>query len=186
MEPMIKGYIIQFTGRYMLENHELRGRLPQAIVSRAERNATALKPATWYPRQDVVDLWRAIAAAHPDEASARAALVACGTNIGTFAAGTFLKLLFKVLTPRMFANKFPDLWIRDSQGGYIEMGAVEDNSLKFMFKDMAGFDHISPISQGWVGFALTSLGLKQLQASCSPWSLAEPGPREIQFEAHWQ
>src|SRR5690348_12475897 len=111
---MIKGYIIQQTGRFIANDPTLSKRVPGSVLSSINASE-ALKPTGFYPRQEAVLLWRAIADTQPNEEAAYAELVRCGETVGAFAAGTFLKLLLKMLTPHMFANKFPDLYKRDHQ-----------------------------------------------------------------------
>jgi hypothetical protein len=186
VEPMIKGYIIQNSGRFILGDPVISKRVDEAIVEDIHRNEPLLKPTAWYPRRDVVKLWSAIAATQPDDASAYDALTRCGTFAGTQATTTFLKLLFKVLTPRMFASKFPDFYARDHQGG--GEGVVEEigqNRVVLQARDVEGYDHFGPNTVGWAGVGLRAMGLKNLKLTCDPWSLAEPGPKTIRFVATW-
>jgi hypothetical protein len=187
MEPTLKGYIIQFTGRFMLQDPVISARLPARMVESIEANAEAMAPASFYPRAQVMDLWTAIAEAYDDEAEAYRAIVRCGEAVGAFASGTFLKLVLKMLTPRMFANKFPDMYARDHHGpGHAEVVSIADKSLSVVLKDVGGFAHIGPIAAGWGAFTLKAIGLKGLEMSASPWSRREPGPAEVHIKASWK
>jgi hypothetical protein len=160
--------------------------VPPSLLEEA-RYAEDLKPTAWARRETVVALWRAIAAARPDPAVARATLVRCGTGLGNTAINSFLKILLRMLTPRLFALKFPDIWGRDMQGGgYAEIAASEDKRVAILLREVGGFDHIGPVAEGWIGFTLTSMGLKQLEMTSSPWSMEDPGPPEVRIEARWR
>lgn len=181
---MLKGYLIQHTRKFVLTNDAIRRAVDPGLVHELER-APPLNPSGWYPRQEQVRLWRAIAATQPDEKSARETLIQCGAYAGTEATGTFLKLLFKVLTPKMFASKFPDFYKRDHQGGEGVVEEVADKRVVLSARDVAGYDHFGPNTVGWAGVGFRAMGLKNLSLTCSPWSLAEPGPPEVRFVATW-
>jgi hypothetical protein len=187
VEPLIRGYIIQGTGRFIVEDPVLSRRVPPAIVDQIERNATAFKPVDWRPREEGIALWKAIAETHDpgDDEGAYQTLVRTGEAVGTFATGTFLKLLLKMLTTRMFAKKFPDMFARDHKFGRIENESIDDHGMVVIFKEVQGYDYFAPFAHGWGGFALKSIGVKNLKMRLTPWSLAAPGPEEIRCDAAW-
>jgi hypothetical protein len=186
MEPMIKGYAVQYTSQFILEDPELSALVPPSVLDVARR-AEDYKPTAWAPRMMAADMWRAIAAARPDPAVARATLVRCGKGLGNAAINSFLKILLRMLTPRLFALKFPDMWGRDMQeSGYAEIAASEDKRIVILLREVGGFDHLGPVAEGWIGFTLASMGLKHLEMTSSPWSMEEPGPPEVRLEARWQ
>jgi hypothetical protein len=187
VEPLIKGYIIQNTGRFMLQDPVLSERIPGTIIEQIEHNATAFKPHEWRPREEGMALWKVIAETHDpgDDEGAYQTLVRTGEAVGGYATGTFLKLLLKVLTPRMFARKFPDMFARDHKFGRIEIDTVEDHGMVVIFKEVGGYDYFAPFAHGWGGFALKSIGVKNLKMRLTPWSLAAPGPAEIRCDASW-
>jgi hypothetical protein len=184
MEGMVKGYLTVATGRFIAGDAELRGRVPPELLATIAEQETSIKPRQWYPRHDLMALWRAIAAGS-DDAAAYRDLVRCGESIANYATGTFLKLLLKVLTPAMFARKFPDLWKHDHDGGSIVNDTVTDNSLRVTIKDIEGFDHVSATAPGFISFALKSIGLKNVTTRSPNWSLATPGPRDAIVEVSW-
>ncbi len=185
MNSMVKGYMIEQTGLFILGNPEIKERVPSAILDQIARNATTVKPTEWQPRDELVTLFRAIAESQPDEKRASETLVKCGEAIGAYAIGTFLKLLLKMLTPRMFGRKFPDLWRRDHQGGIINVESVDDHRFVMWIKDIEGFDHISQCGMGWCAVGFRAMGLKGLQVECGPWSMSQPGAKDVCFIATW-
>lgn len=186
MEGMVKGYLILTSGKFISEDATLRARMPAEIHETIADHAATIKPREWYPRGGAILLWRAIAAAGDDEATVNDSLIRCGEYIANYATGTFLKLLLKLLTPRMFARKFPDLWAHDHDRGVAEVKSLDDTRMLIVFNDIEGFDHVSVTAQGFIRFALRASGLKSVSTRCPDWSLTTPGPREANVEVTWQ
>lgn len=185
MEPLIKAYIVEHTGRFMLSDSLIRERTDPALIEEIEARTSG--KVTWYPRTTQVKLWRAIVATQPDEASAYDALVRSGEYVGTHMTTTFLRLLFKVLTPKMFGAKFPDLFKRDHHGGgEAVVEEISDKRVVLIARDIAGFDHFGPNTVGFARIAFGAMGLKNVKITCSPWSLTEPGPSVVRFVSEWE
>lgn len=185
MEPMIKGYAVRDVAQLILDTPELARALDPEMLAFAQDAARTLDATAWVPRSGMVALLRGIAAAHDDEDAARLALVGAGRRVCESATATFLRLLIKVLNPRMFASKFPELFRRDHKGGSIELREVRDGALLLQIRDVAGFDHAGPFMAGWIGFALEALGLRVTELTVTPWSRAQPGPACVDFAARW-
>jgi hypothetical protein len=185
MEPMIKGYAVRDVAQLILDTPALSRALDPEMLAFATGAARALDATAWVPRREMVALLRAIAAAHGSDEDARRALLAAGRRVCESATTTFLRLLIKVLNPRMFANKFPELFRRDHQGGSIELCEVRDDAIVLQLRDVAGFDHAGPFMAGWIGFALEALGLRVTELTVTPWSRAQPGPPCVDFAARW-
>lgn len=185
MEPRVKGYMIQMTGKFILD--ELASKVPADILRDARQAQQMIKPTELRPRGEVVRLWHAIANAYPDEATAYAALVRTGMLIMGQATSTFLKLLLKMLTLRMFAAKFPDIWARDNpDGGYSKVELLGDKKLIIRIHEVDGYDHLAPVGVGWATFALTAIGQQDVQAKAIGWSMEKPGGPIAHVEATWR
>lgn len=185
MAPMIKGYMVQHTGRFIMEDPGIRERVPPQLLDQIRQQQDAFKPHDWRPREECIALWSAIAATQSDEEASYQALVRTGEAVGHYATGTWLKLLLKVLTTGMFARKFPDMYARDHQFGHIEVVSVHEHGMVVLFKEVEGYDHFAPFAHGWGGFALKSIGVKNLKMRLTPWSLAAPGAQELRCDATW-
>ena len=185
MEPMIKGYAVRDVAQLILDTPALAGALDLEMLRFAADAARKREATVWVPRREMVALLRGIASAHASEDDARRALVIAGRKVCESATATFLRLLIKVLNPRMFANKFPELFRRDHLGGAIELREVRDDALVLQLRDVEGFDHAGPFMAGWIGFALEALGLRVTEVTVSPWSKAQPGPASVDFAARW-
>jgi len=187
VETAIKAYMLQSAGRFISEDPVLSKDVPADLLDEIKHNQGAFKPHEWAPREILVKLYRAIADTHHgDERHVYEDLVRCGVAMGGFATGTFLKLLMKVLTPRMFARKFPDLWARDHERGRIEIVSFNDHGMVMLCTDMEGYDHFAPVAVGWGGSTLKTIGVKNLEMKVVPWSLAQPTAAEVRVIATWQ
>jgi hypothetical protein len=184
MEGMVKGYLTVATGRFITGDAALCARVPPELLVTIAEHEKSIKAQQWYTRHDVIVLWRAIAAGS-DEATAYSDLVRCGESIANYATSTFLKLLLKVLTPGMFARKFPDLWSHDHKGGRVEPDRIDDTGMRITIRDIEGFEHVSAVSAGFTTFALKSIGLKNVVTRSPNWSLTTPGPRDAVIEVSW-
>ena len=187
MEELVKGHMIHYTGRYILEDPVLNKRVPPELLEKIRRSQTAFQAKDWRPREELTTLWRAIAdAASPrDEKAVYDALLRCGEMVGGYATNTFFKLLLKILTPKMFASRFSEFYKRDQQGGE---GVVEDigpNHVVLVARGIKGYDHFGPTTVGWALVPFRGMGLDNVRMTCSPWSLAEPGPDEVRFVVNW-
>ena len=87
-----------------------------------------------------------------------------------------MKLLLKVLTPRMFARKFPDFWARDYRGGSVEVESIDDNRLVIILKGVDDLDHMGAIAAGFIGTTFEAIGVLGLQVLRPNWSLAGRSP----------
>src|SRR5262245_17968561 len=88
-------------------SHEVRTFIP-----------TAAK-AHWARPEYSGELWTNLVKQHASSDDARRRLVAVGRHMGAYATNTYLKLLMKMLTMKMFAKKFPDIWRRDANFGQV-------------------------------------------------------------------
>lgn len=187
MEPMIKGYAVRYVANHILDTPELASRVDEPTHRLARELGKRTEASDWVPRRDMITLLRGIAAACDSDEKARRAIVDAGRAVGDQATNTFLRLLMKMLTPRMFAAKLPDLFKRDHQGGgRIEIHRLEERAIHLQIRDIAGFDHMGPLSEGWFGSALSAMGLVLTTVSATPWSRDEPGPERVDFRAEWQ
>jgi hypothetical protein len=146
-----------------------------------------MKRTTWHPRAHWIEVLRAVVSVHSDPIASRADLAECGKAICEDAANTFMKLILKIMTPRLFAKKFPDFWVRDMRGGVmtVDPSELEHNRFVAYLKDVDGFDHVGPAGSGFIGFAMEKITGGPVNIVVSPWSLERPGPAEMRWDVSW-
>src|SRR5262245_57618443 len=117
----VRTYLLANTLEFIRETPAITGvleELPAAVLDVASKSA----PAAWCPGDHYVEVLRKIAAtANGDQQRARELLIAAGAHVARTATNTFLRLLMKMLTPSMFAQKLPDFWKRDCSVGRLEV-----------------------------------------------------------------
>jgi hypothetical protein len=185
MDPMIRGTTLPLTARFILGNESLKSRVPLETLAEVTR-ISMTKPDIWAPRTQQVRLLKIIDEASPDEESAYRNLVEGGEWVANEAISTFLKLLLRVLSPKQFARKFPDIWLHEHKGGYVEAALGDHNTMVITIRDVKDFSHIGPVSVGFVGTALRALGLKDLKIRDVGWTRADPGPNDVRMEISWR
>ncbi len=189
MEPMARGLVIKGFAAHMerrcsdAEREKVRGAISPDVRAALE-NPVASK---WYPRSYFVELNRAIAGLHTQEADVLESLSAAGRNMAEIATGTFMKLLLKMLTPSLFARKFSDFWAHDNRGGRIDVDAskVDEKRLDFWIRDVRGFDHVGPVGRGYIQFAMSAITGSDVDVKLEGWSLGRPGPDEVHYVVSW-
>jgi hypothetical protein len=186
MGAMIRGYAVLASGRFILDDAAMRKAVPKDVLDLIAEQHGRLVTGVFYPLEEVLKLWRAIAKASSSEAKAYENLIRCGEFAAAAALGTFLKFMLKVLTPRMFAKQFPQFWAHDFRGGRIDIDKMEDNSMRIAVREIAGFEHMAPIAVGFVGFAIRATGLKNVVIDCKSWSMAKTDPDEVIVDVTWQ
>lgn len=187
---MIRGYSVKQQLNFLETQYEpaVSNRLLDTIPADIRTALRDLKAAEWYPREYSVGVLRAIASNHgQNEKGVYEDLARCGTFIATEATNTFLKLLMKILTPTLFAKKIPEFWKRDQTSGHFEVdtSGAKDGTLKLELCDVEGFDHIGVIGIGWISYGLTAMGKTNVVVNQKGWALANPGPKNIEYNVRW-
>lgn len=147
-----------------------------------------VKHAVWYPRAHFIELNRAIANLHADsDEEAAEALTEAGRHICEIASNSFMKLLLRMLTPKMFSQKFPDFWDRDNRGGAcrVDTSELDQNRMVAWIEDVKGFDHVGPVARGYVGFAMERITGKPVKITMEGWSLENPSEESIRLQCEW-
>ncbi len=187
---MIRGYSIQKQAQFIRSGFfdaATRDKVLDKLPDRLKGDMKELDPAGWYPREDSAILLRAIASTTSTDADARSVLARCGEAIAEESMNTFLKLVMKLMNPVRFANKLPSLWDRDMKGGYFknDVSQAAEKRIIFMLADVEGYDHVGPLTEGWLRFAMKALGETVTQIELQGWSLANPGQRQITYDLRW-
>jgi hypothetical protein len=137
----------------------------------------------WYPLQDAIDMYKAIYDQYDDPQKGFDALWRAGHHVASDAAGTFLKLLLKVLTPKLFARQFPEIWRRYHDWGELraDLGDLEQNKVYFT---MPGYPYVPPVTAGWLEYLFLGFGMKDVNVDVKV-SPAGPWPDQVDFEVSW-
>jgi hypothetical protein len=142
---------------------------------------------TWHPWAILVEVLRAIASVRHDPVASREDLIACGQAISQDGLNTFLRLLLKIMTLRLFVMKFKDFWSRDVRGAVmtVDSSAFEQRRVTCTLEHVDGFDHLGPTGIGFIGLAMEKIAGCPVAIVVSPWSLEQPGPATLRWDISW-
>lgn len=187
-EPKIKAYGFNATYEFIEKNYDEAGRrrILGGLSPAAQTFAETAKKAQWAPPAFSAELWAGITREHPKDAEQQ--LVKVGGYQGAYATNTYLKLLMKMLTMKMFAKKFPDIWSRDANFGKVglgDLGDIDSGKLLINFSEIGRFPYFGPICQGWFGYSFGVMGLKDVKVDLVNWSLQNPDPGELAYRVTW-
>jgi hypothetical protein len=87
----------------------------------------------------------------------------------------------------LFAKKLEKIWARDHDFGAIktDISRAGENLIRIRIEDVEGYDFIGPLAVGYFRFAIGSMGKKGLDVDMTGWSLAKPGPRDLDYKITW-
>lgn len=184
-DKRIKGTYIASTAGFI--DREFGPRQQDEIRARLSPEARALlvtaKAVEWYPIQLPVEILRAIHSMYEDPITAGTMMQRCGKSIAQDATTTFLKLLTKILTPKIFALKFPDFWARYHNFGpcHIDLSHLATNRLII---NVPGYDYLHFVGAGWIESVFHSLGKKDIHVrnNCPVDQACVP---EVRWDATW-
>lgn len=187
-EPRIKAYGFNATYEFVEKSYDeaARKRILGGLSPAAQGFAETAKKAQWAPPAFSAELWTGIVKEHPKDAQEQ--LVKVGRYQGAYATNTYLKLLMKMLTMKMFAKKFPDIWSRDANFGKVALGdlaEIDRGKLGLSFKELGRFPYFGPICQGWFSYSFEVMGLKDVKVDLVEWSLQNPDPGELSYQVTW-
>jgi hypothetical protein len=191
VDRQIKTYGLLATMEFIQKNYDepTQKRILASTSSEVHSFLSAAKKAQMASPLYSSELWSGIVKEHPDKRLAREQLVKVGAHMGAYATNTYLKLLMRMLTVKMFAKKIPDFWTRDANFGRIETGdlaEIETGSLTLHVREIENYPYFGPICQGWFHFSLESMGLRELKVEPQNWSMDNPDPGELTYRISWK
>ena len=164
------------------ERDQIHARLPEDLRARLG----SLQTGAWYPIADQVAFLDAIVAvvSNPEEGERKAR--ALGRHISDAATGTFMRLVLKVLTPKMFLKKAGDIWPRMFSFGVFECdpSAFGDKQAVMTLRDVDGFAHVAAVSAGWMEGVFGAMGFDGVRVQYAPLPGATPASG-YRFDIAW-
>ncbi len=187
-DRMVKGFNLEQTASFIDSHysHDDRERIHAHLPAALKERLARVKSGSWYPLEDQVALQRAMAAVAPDPETAHRNAVALGRHLSNAATGTFMRLLLKVLTPKVFLKKVPDIWPRMFNFGTFESdpSAFEECGATMLMRDVGGFDHVDAVSTGWIEAVFVAMGHEDAQVASAPMQGEDAGTA-YRFDIRW-
>jgi hypothetical protein len=188
-ERKIKAYQFYGSKAFIDENYdETKRKVIFDSLSPAVKDALARpKRLEMVPPEYSVELWRGIVEVHDSHEQATEQLHACGRYSGEYATNTYLKLLFKILSVKMFVEKMPQIWSRDASFGKIvaDVADLKTGRVGLRFQEMNDYPFFGPLCEGWFRFTFETMGLKNVKVALQNWSLQRPDPGELDYQITW-
>lgn len=190
-DHVVRGYMLVSTLDY-IESPAFTDTQRQLVYSKlspdVSRDRSAYDVMKWYPASHANELNNGMAAVHgDDEQKVYDLLEGLGMFTADKATSTFLRLIMKILTPRLFARKAPDFWARDNRIGRMEsdISQIDQKRMVVHLRDISPLSHVAPSAAGFAKFALKAIGLKNLRVVTNGWSLKQPAPDAVHFDISW-
>ncbi len=145
------------------------------------------KHAGWYPAEYFSALNEAVARVSDDPAKRVANLQGAGEHVATIAINSFMRLVLRMLTPSMFATKFPTFWRRDNTFGDVSISAVsaDDGIVHVNMMGVSCVTHIVPVGSGYVKTILTHLLNRDVHPSFTEYTAENPAPDNAVLHLRW-
>ena len=189
MEHALKGYNIISALQYLDEHYtaeqaqSVRSQLSDDVVAALP----SLQPFEFYPRRFFGELTKAMAELHADPEDRAQAMVKFGNSIARGATNTFLRLLMRMMTPKLLAKKIDQIWARDHRGGKIEADAsrIDDNVMEVKLADIDGFTYFNAIGVGWFQFGFASMGCRDIGVKLLAGTAHDEITDTVHLEVRW-
>lgn len=135
-------------------------RLPAGQVEQLD----ALDRRAWYPQAWCAALWSELFAYYDDEEAGYRALADMGKHISSAASTTFLRLLIKILTPKLFARKFPAFYGKYQRGGgrlEVDTSRFDEQRFSLALRDIGLLaPTMGGVATGWIEYAFGQMERK--------------------------
>jgi hypothetical protein len=188
-EREIKAYSLYGSKAFVDENYDeaIRNQIFESLSPQVKEVLARTKKAQVVPPEYATEIWRGIVDAHQDPARATDQLRACGRYSGAYATNTYLKLLFKFLSVKMFAEKIPQIWSRDASFGKIsaDLTSLKSGQMTLHFNEVNNYPYFGPNCEGWFAFTFETMGLKDVRVDLQNWSLQNPDPGALEYRVSW-
>ncbi|AKU99079.1 hypothetical protein AKJ09_05743 [Labilithrix luteola] len=162
-EHVCRGYMIHSTATYIETAYAPMAKkgIYDRIPPHTRELLATLELSCWYPTDDLMELLRAIASHHRDtDGEQRLTLERVGRTIAEPADSTSLRLLFKLMTPALFATKAPALWERNNRGSKLRVVTYDDEARRMTvgLEGTRGRELLGALVPGFVSRTLELMG----------------------------
>jgi len=189
-QPTVRGVLVTRTAAFIDRKFdpEQRERIYGQVSSEVRDALPKIGKNEFYPRGWLSQYLGSIARHYDDPQRGHDDIVECGLYHGNDATGTFLRLLVKFLTPKVFSRKFPELWAKDFRFGTISSNTDEADARKrieVMISDVDGFDWFAPLCTGYFKHIFATMGKKSVQVVEKNCPVGTPSVPSLHFTISW-
>jgi hypothetical protein len=179
----VRGHLMRGAARFALNDlapparEEVRRSVPDLSTTLDE-----IRKDDWYPLGRLIELITTIDRTFPEPERGLAAILTCGKYIAEEGVSTYLKLVMKVITPRLFVRQFPTLWKRYHDFGElsVDVGDIEHNRATLI---MPAYPGVRGLCSGWIEYAF---GLFKTRVTIDTnWPWRAPTPERLEMRLAW-
>jgi hypothetical protein len=182
----VKGEFLIVLQRYIDEKFDkaARARVREGLSSTTASMLPSVKPAEYYPLACATELFHGIDVAIGDPQKTFDSISDFGQYLAGDAMSTYMKLLFKILTPGLLTAKFPSAYKRYYRNGDLvaDVSRIKENKVSFTCE---GHDYLHAEATGWILYVYGQLGMKNIQVKTNV-ALGQvniPGP--LRWDVSW-
>jgi hypothetical protein len=143
-----------------------------------------LRRTDYYPLVCATEMMNAFADAIGDPQKSFDTLVRFGEVLAADAMNSFMKLLFKILTPGLLTSKFPTAYKRYYKNGILtaDVSTIGDKRVSF---EAEGHDWLHAEATGWIYFIYGQIGMKNIRVTTNVPLGAANVPGNITWHVSW-
>jgi hypothetical protein len=161
MERLVKGIHVVPLHDFIKQDYdeETRGHIYERMGEPAREMLRKLKREDWVPVALVSSVADALFMANPDPEKGYQDIVKSGAAIADYATNTYVRLVIKLMTPKIMASKWPDIWKKSHNFGLMQCDLEGDRLLRMTLDGVGGYTHIGPTVVGFLTFALRAMNM---------------------------
>ena len=161
MERLVKGIHVIPLHDFIKENYdeETRNGIYERMGEPAREMLRTIKREDWVPVALVSKVDDALFLASKDPEQGYQDIVRAGAAIADYATNTYVRLLIKLMTPKIMASKWPDIWKKSHNFGLMQCHLENDRMLRMTLSGVEDYTHIGPIAVGFLTFALKAMNM---------------------------
>lgn len=181
----VRGFMLGNAVRFVEETYPpaKRQTIESAYSPELRRLAGRIERNTWYPLEHLIEVFDGLALVHRDPKELGEAVERAGRFLAEEATNTFMRLLLKILTPRLFASKFNEFWKRYHEFGELryDVSDIDRNVVRF---EIEGYDYLHFLASGWIRHVFEALGKSGIRVETNV-PLGERSVPLMKWEATW-
>jgi hypothetical protein len=187
MERLVKGIHVIPLHDFIKENYddETRNGIYERMSEPAREMLRTIKREDWMPVEHVGNVASALFHASGEREHGYQDMVRAGAAIADYATNTYVRLLIKLMTPKIMASKWPDIWKKSHNFGLMQCQLENDRMLRMTLSGVENYTHIGPVAVGFLTFALKAMNMPDATVLQVGDRFANVNAERYEFSINW-
>jgi hypothetical protein len=187
MERLVKGIHILPLHDFIKENYDegTQNGIYARMSEPTREMLRTVKREDWVPMALVGNVADALFRATEEPDQAYREIVRSGAAIADYATNTYVRLLIKLMTPKIMASKWPDIWKKSHNFGVMTCQLESDRTLRMSLTEVGGYTHIGPTAVGFLTFALKAMNMPDATVVQVPDRYSDYNADRYEFRINW-